>query len=765
MRVGFFTPLPPERSGIADYSYELLEELSRRCDVTAVVSDELAGLVRAPEGVAVAGASDVPIGTFDCNVYQMGNNAKFHRFVYRRALSEPGLLVMHDPSLADFHSEICNGSSGVVFRQEVAYDRPDLSMNAPLPTVDVGDGRRDLDRLEVLMARRVVEASKKTLLNSSAMADLYLDRYRASTVAPIRLPGRVVERPIVKVGDPIVFGVFGGINYYKRVLPALEAFRRAHETCPHTELVFAGRADDRRVESELYARIALYGLEGAVSIETDLTLSELEAQMARCDVAIQLRWPTAGEMSATLMRTFGAGRPAVVSDVPQFADLDPAYCWRIPIGGEAEVDALAEIMVGVARDPGSARAAGDGGQRFVTDEANYAMVADAYLRHIETAALIPPVRSEPWHFTASPAAWAVNLIVPPSLSASAGSMSKLLVEALSDAGISTWDGEGSVVGNVHSALRGGPHEIDLYLIGDQVSDDLEARLADSVSRGRSTIGFISPSSLSVDRQLGSAIAKLDSVWSPTWAGIEIARLYGASDVARVPLWPSIAPSDRVASSSQLVILMVNDDRASTAAEAAQRAMVSVRTARARATTDLSLSLVIACRGISTQSLWQIKDTVEPSVSVVSFDNDYELYRLVEACDVVLATAPEPLGLAALVASQIGRTVVTCEGPGMLDFGRWPGAIVVQSRQRPSSSFDSDVVELLGSSSLDVREPDLMGVASVLSRIAAGRLAAPSPWIPDAASRRATIRASIARVADALAARLYRGESRTLQSLQ
>src|SRR5436190_23493154 len=82
MRVAFFSPLPPARSGIADYSDALLEALMRFVDVEVFAS--------APRSFDPA--------RFDAILYQVGNNG-FHDFVYETALRHPGIVVMHESNL------------------------------------------------------------------------------------------------------------------------------------------------------------------------------------------------------------------------------------------------------------------------------------------------------------------------------------------------------------------------------------------------------------------------------------------------------------------------------------------------------------------------------------------------------------------------------------------------------------------------------------------------------------------------------------------
>ena len=77
MTVGFYSPLPPARTGVADYAAALLAELRRHGRVEV-----------APRRCGVA-------------LYHLGNNA-LHAAIYRRALERPGVVVLHDAVLHHF---------------------------------------------------------------------------------------------------------------------------------------------------------------------------------------------------------------------------------------------------------------------------------------------------------------------------------------------------------------------------------------------------------------------------------------------------------------------------------------------------------------------------------------------------------------------------------------------------------------------------------------------------------------------------------------
>ena len=79
VKVALFSPMPPERSGIADYSALLLPALRQRCDIVVVKR----GAKRPPRGV-------------DLSVYHIGNNPEAHGWILDALRRTPGVVVLHD---------------------------------------------------------------------------------------------------------------------------------------------------------------------------------------------------------------------------------------------------------------------------------------------------------------------------------------------------------------------------------------------------------------------------------------------------------------------------------------------------------------------------------------------------------------------------------------------------------------------------------------------------------------------------------------------
>ena len=140
MRVAFFSPMPPAKSGIADYSAALVEPLSRLVELEVFDS--------AP---AAYDAS-----RFDIALYQIGNNP-YHEFVYEMALGHPGVIVLHEANLHYLLADITiRRGDWDAYMREVEYNAgPEALAHARrVRALEVGP-----DYEGIPMTRRVLESA------------------------------------------------------------------------------------------------------------------------------------------------------------------------------------------------------------------------------------------------------------------------------------------------------------------------------------------------------------------------------------------------------------------------------------------------------------------------------------------------------------------------------------------------------------------------------------------------------------------------------
>jgi glycosyltransferase involved in cell wall biosynthesis len=104
--------------------------------------------------------------------------------------------------------------------------------------------------------------------------------------------------------------------------------------------------------------------------------------MAACDVLVNLRYPTMGETSGSVIRALALGRPLLVSDVGWFTELSDDAVLKVPVD-DYEV-ATIEAALGVAAEHGATL--GAAARAYVQREHALPAVADAYARALEAAA-------------------------------------------------------------------------------------------------------------------------------------------------------------------------------------------------------------------------------------------------------------------------------------------------------------------------------------------------------------------------------------------
>ena len=109
---------------------------------------------------------------------------------------------------------------------------------------------------------------------------------------------------------------------------------------------------------------------------------EFAAYFAAVDRLVNLRYPSAGETSGTLIRAFEAGKPVAVSDYAQFAEFPDDCVVKIPFG-DREVATLADFFMRDLADPAKAQAA------WLRENASMELTVRGYLAALEDSSREP----------------------------------------------------------------------------------------------------------------------------------------------------------------------------------------------------------------------------------------------------------------------------------------------------------------------------------------------------------------------------------------
>ena len=117
-----WTPLPPERNGIADYAAILLGGLAAHYECRVACDDWLG---RAPMEIPLVDPALAHRGAGPRVLHQIGNNPG-HGFVLRGLRGMPGVTTLHDPGLLHLHETMCEDAATI--RAGMAAALPGLAV-------------------------------------------------------------------------------------------------------------------------------------------------------------------------------------------------------------------------------------------------------------------------------------------------------------------------------------------------------------------------------------------------------------------------------------------------------------------------------------------------------------------------------------------------------------------------------------------------------------------------------------------------------------
>lgn len=369
MRIAWFSPFPPERSGIATYSAEIVPLLSSAHRID-----------RVPE----LGAHDFVWkhrrDPYDLVVYQLGN-APCHDYMWAYLAAFPGLVVLHDARLHHARARrLLKDRRFDDYRRELAYDHPDARPDVAEYAIE---GLSGSIYYFWSMLRVVMQTARLVAVHNLRVAGDLQGEYPGTAVETLAMgvspsaadpeKRRLVRHALEIPDDAIVFAAFGKLTPEKRIPAILEALALLRREGMNAWLVIVGEGDDRSGIVADGVRTTGYVSDAAVG-----------AYLTAADACLCLRWPTALETSASWLRCLAAGRPTVITDLPHLVDVPPHVALRVDLLNEA--GDLLSAMRRLGSDPDLRDELGRSGQAYWASDHTLPVMARDYERVLTAAA-------------------------------------------------------------------------------------------------------------------------------------------------------------------------------------------------------------------------------------------------------------------------------------------------------------------------------------------------------------------------------------------
>ena len=329
-RLAFISPLPPERSGIADYSAELLPELAKYYEIDVVLAQPEA---RVPGNFAQRSVEwfDTHSEQFDRIMYHFGNSS-FHQHMFDLLERHPGVVVLHDFFL-----------SGVIDHAEASSRYPNnfCRMLYQAHGYRALCDERDHGRAEAIYRypcnKAVIDQASGVIVHSAHSVELAARWYGQAAASgwhqiPLMraLPGEIdkaAARKALGIGDDdflvCSFGMLSPTKCSEQIAAAW--IGSALHADPRCHLVFVG--DNAQLFGAALAhRIAVHPRIRITGYANDQVY---RSYLAAADAAVQLRARSRGETSAAVLDCLAYRLPTVINAHGSAAEVPADVCIRL----------------------------------------------------------------------------------------------------------------------------------------------------------------------------------------------------------------------------------------------------------------------------------------------------------------------------------------------------------------------------------------------------------------------------------------------------
>jgi len=340
MKIAFFSPLTPKRSGISDYSEELLPHLSRYAGIDLFLDGYKPARKELEKKYTIIDCMKVNVDSllphYDMVLYHIGNNL-YHEYIYKTLLKHPGIVVLHDFCCHHFLAAMTldrADTRGYIEEMEYNYGAKGASLAMKVAT---GEAERPWEpfALELPLNKKIIDNAKGIIVHS----DFVYNRIRKenpkvpivkinhhSTTATAQYEDCNIHKK--KLGlpqDKTIISSFGFATPSKRIEVILKAIGEIKKRFP----VYYVIAGDSSPYHDLHSTIKKLGLKDDVRITGYLNLDAFLKYMQASDICVQLRFPTQGETSGNACRILGMGKPLIVSNIGWFSELPNDACLKV----------------------------------------------------------------------------------------------------------------------------------------------------------------------------------------------------------------------------------------------------------------------------------------------------------------------------------------------------------------------------------------------------------------------------------------------------
>jgi glycosyltransferase involved in cell wall biosynthesis len=354
MRIAWFSPLPPQPSGISEYSLGIVRSLVNYCDLDLWTEGEVHRdilPVRSVYRYDLMPMADVlsKLKEYNAVVYNMGNNHLYHSHMYEILDSFPGIVILHDYVMHHFflgYYRERKKSMESYFNLIRAYYGIEGEREV-VESLKKGKGVHEDDRvLSYPLCEPIILRSLGLVVHTE---------FARSRIEPFALcPTSLIRHPLLSLEvkeedfyfEKEKFYIFigGEITPNKlvdRIITAFARYPRLSELKSRIRILVVGPDRTGRLES----LIKEHRLEDIFIYLGHREEHLFNFYISNANMCINLRYPTMGESSGVLIRCLQFGKPTIVTRVGFYDEIPDEAVIKIPYGRESEIPKIVEDYI------------------------------------------------------------------------------------------------------------------------------------------------------------------------------------------------------------------------------------------------------------------------------------------------------------------------------------------------------------------------------------------------------------------------------------
>lgn len=368
----YASPFPPMKSGISDYSVVLVKALAKDYDITLYTDDyDISEPSLRDFPVLKYGVDHVRFEAFDYRVYNMGNQPDFHSYIYEAALEHPGMVILHDFILyylfVGYHQNKGSLYSSTYMQAGLNdfLTLKDAVRRNPVPLLAQKQMAEKLP-----LNRELLKSDNRFMVHSRYTYDRVLE---TGLVKPAQLR-KINHIALLDENEPILARqkLFEKFEIPEDAL-VIAAFGYIAQTKLNRETALAIKKLSRRMNRRICYVMVGDGdyvddlLEDGLIIKTGYTeLDEFNSMVDYADIIVNLRNPSLGETSGSMLRILQKGKPCITNNGGWFSEIPDECVCKIGLDDiEGNVEKAIRELV---ENEDKRRVMGEAAERYVEEE-------------------------------------------------------------------------------------------------------------------------------------------------------------------------------------------------------------------------------------------------------------------------------------------------------------------------------------------------------------------------------------------------------------